>query len=79
MPVERTLIDDALIHVRKSIKFSNWLFWINFAFAVMIFASQSNYGFLNAGICLWMWYDIRKGHEALEALTEMKRRGYRAV
>ena len=80
MPVERTLIADAIIKVRKSIRFANWLFWLNFIFAATSFASHATgFGFLNSGICLWMWYDIRKGHQAIEALTEMKRRGYRAI
>ena len=80
MPVERVLIDDAIIKVRKGIKFANWLFWLNFVFAALSFSSHNTmFGFLNAGIVLWMWYDVRKGHQAIEALSEMKRRGYRAI
>ncbi len=80
MPVERTLIADAITQVQKSIRFANWMFWGNFLFSALNFTTQHPmFGFLNAGVALWMWFDIRKGHEAIEALNELKRRGYRAV
>lgn len=80
MPVERLLIDDAVVKVRKQIKWANWLFWLNFFFAVLSFTSSNPmFGFLNGAIALWMFFDIRKGHGALEILAEMKKRGYRAV
>jgi hypothetical protein len=80
MPVERTLIADAIIQVQKSIRFANWLFWANFLFAAISFTGdQPGWGFLNSGIALWMWYDVRKGHQAIAALNELKKRGYRAV
>lgn len=80
MPVERLLITDAIIKVQKQIKFANWLFWINFCFAVLGFAySNPMMGFLNGAIAFWMFLDIKKGHGALEFLAEMKKRGYRAI
>ncbi len=80
MPVERLLIADAIVRIRKQIKWANWLFWLNFFFSALSFASSSPmFGFINGAIALWMFIDIKKGHGALEILADMKKKGHRAI